>query len=252
MTSSITATVHAEPQVAEPSATPSTERHVGEVQKKAALLRRVGSFIMHLLLVPAICLLLLLAIFSFLSPAGSTHIAGHQVFSMLSGSMTPVIPTGDLVISKDVTPQQARDLKVGQIISFHDSPGSPTIVTHRIVGIERDGSQVLYVTKGDANNAADEFPRPSTSVVGEVAGIIPRGGYILQALHRPMVVGLFLATVVLWFLASALLKFAFRPEEATNEKQELSGNARNQSSPSTPGSKTRTLAEGRRTGGGLE
>ena len=131
---------------------------------------------------------------------------GHPVMSVLSGSMSPTIQTGDLVVDNAVTSNQANHLRIGQIISFRIGANSPEIITHRIIGIEHFGTQVFYITKGDANNAADASPRAATNVVGVFNSKLPRGGYILSALHRPLVLILFLASCLLFFVAGPLLR----------------------------------------------
>ena len=60
---------------------------------------------------------------------------GHPTLAVLSGSMTPVIDTGDLIIDNRVTSGEANHLRVGQIITFFDAPGSKMVLTHRIVRV---------------------------------------------------------------------------------------------------------------------
>jgi signal peptidase len=153
--------------------------------------------------------------------ATATHFArdgqytafGHPVMTVLSGSMTPVIRTGDLIVDNPVTAAQARDLHVGQIISVREAPGSQAIITHRIIAVTVSQGAVNYVTKGDANNAPDTPLRPASDVIGVFRFAIPRGGYVLAALHRPLVLGLLLASPVLWFLAGPLFQLARRLDE---------------------------------------
>lgn len=75
-----------------------------------------------------------------------------------------------------------------------------------------------YVTKGDANNAPDSPLRPALDVIGVFWFAIPRGGYILGAVHRPLVLGLLLTSPVLWFLAGPLWQLARRIDEPTGRK----------------------------------
>ncbi|HEY4347890.1 MAG TPA: signal peptidase I, partial [Gaiellaceae bacterium] len=89
---------------------------------------------------------------------------GHPMLSVLSGSMAPVVNTGDLIIDRSVTPTQAASLHAGQIITFYDSPGSKTVINHRIVKVVHQGGKVFYETKGDANNAPDAALRPSSDL----------------------------------------------------------------------------------------
>jgi signal peptidase len=161
-------------------------------------------------------LAVVIAVSSHFSPAGQLGIAGHPVMSVLSGSMAPVINTGDLIVANKLTPAQAAGLQPGQIISFRPTPGSPQIFTHRIVAVEvaPDGS-VAYVTKGDANDSKDTDATPSTDIVGLYHSRIPAGGYVLAALHRPIVLGLLLASPLLWLLSGSLFAWAREDEDPT-------------------------------------
>lgn len=161
-----------------------------------------------LIVVIACVAMVIAAATHFSSTKGQYTVFGRPVMVVLSGSMTPVIRTGDLVIDNPVTAAEAKDLHVGQIISFRSAPGSSTIFTHRIVGVTTTGGTVSYITKGDANNAPDTDPRPAKDVIGVFDRTIPRGGYILNALHQPLVLGLLLAAPVLWFIAGPLFEAA--------------------------------------------
>jgi len=172
--------------------------------------RGVVSTMLTVLVVVVASLSIVIAAVTHFSPKGQFRVFGHPVMIVLSGSMTPVIRTGDLVIDNPLTKTQVENLHVGQIISFRDSPGSQIIITHRIVGVERSGGSVSYITKGDANNAADASPRPASDVIGLFSTVIPRGGYVLNALHKPIVLGLLLASAMLWLTAGPLFRLARR------------------------------------------
>lgn len=172
----------------------------------------VVSSVMTVVVAVMAAVALVLAIATHFSTQGEYTIFGHPTLSVLSGSMTPTIRTGDLIFDHPVSGAAAPNLHVGQIITFR--VGSGQTFTHRIVGVvhQPDGS-VAYRTKGDANNMVDTDPRPASSVVGVYAGRIPRGGYILNALHKPLTLGLILASPILWFIAEPLRRWA-REEEA--------------------------------------
>lgn len=151
-----------------------------------------------------------------LSPQGQVGAFGHPVMSVLSGSMAPEIRTGDLVIDRTVTPGQAANLHKGQIISFRGGANSHKIFTHRIVAVETTpAGGVSYVTKGDANDSRDGPVTPPSMVVGLYQSRIPHGGYILDALHRPLVLGLLLAAPLLWLLSEPMCKRARATTTAT-------------------------------------
>ena len=166
-------------------------------------------------------LAIVVAIATHFSPSGQYTVFGHPTLTVLSGSMTPAIRTGDLIMDNPVTKAQAAHLHVGQIITFHE--GSQ-VLTHRIVAVTTapDG-QVAYRTKGDANNMVDTDLRPASSIVGVYRNRIPHGGYILSALHRPLVLGLLLASPLLWFVAEPLRRWA-REDEA-NDPAHAAGEA---------------------------
>ena len=67
----------------------------------------------------------------------------------------------------------------GDVITFYSGN---SLVTHRIVGETERG----FITKGDANNAADLYPVPITDVVGKVVLVLPGIGVIIEALRTPL------------------------------------------------------------------
>ena len=156
-----------------------------------------------------------LTVASHLSARGQFQIFGHPTLTVMSGSMTPTIRTGDLVIDDRVSAAQASSLHVGQIITFRVN-GSQ-VFTHRIAGVEHEaGGAVAYVTKGDANNAPDGALRPASSVVGLYQTKIPYGGYILNALRDPIVLILVGISLLLAFMAAPLFRWA-RSADAQTE-----------------------------------
>jgi signal peptidase len=166
------------------------------------------STVVTVLVVMVAAVTIVIAIATRFSRYGQYTVFGHPVMTVLSGSMTPVIRTGDLVVDDPVNAVEAAHLRVGQIISVRDQPGSATIITHRIIAVRDGNGAVSYITKGDRNNSADLVSRPSSDVIGLFRYAVPRGGYFLNALHRPLVLGLLLASPVLWFIAGPLFQLA--------------------------------------------
>jgi signal peptidase len=164
------------------------------------------------LLSVAAALATVIAVATHISRDGGYTAFGHPVMTVLSGSMAPVIRTGDLIVDNPVTPEQASTLQPGQIISVREAPGSQSIITHRIVVVKVAHGIVSYVTKGDANSAPDSAPRPASDVVGVFRFAVPGGGYVLAALHRPLVLGLLLASPLLLLLAGQLFQVARRTD----------------------------------------
>ena len=57
-----------------------------------------------------------IAVATHISRDGGYTAFGHPVMTVLSGSMAPVIRTGDLIVDNPVTPAQASTLQPGQIV----------------------------------------------------------------------------------------------------------------------------------------
>jgi len=155
-----------------------------------------------------------IAVGSRTSADGQRVVFGHPVMTIISGSMNPTIAVGDVVVDSPVTAAQASDLHAGQIISFRAAPGSPEFITHRIVAVRVVGGTVSYITKGDANNTADATPRPASDVIGVYDFSIPRGGYVLVAMHTPRVLVMLLASALLWIVAGMSFWIAARTENS--------------------------------------
>ncbi|MEU8658209.1 signal peptidase I [Actinoplanes philippinensis] len=79
---------------------------------------------------------------------------------VISGSMSPLVEEGDVVVT---APVGGSPLREGRVIRFHDPRRPGRYVLHRIVRVAGDGR---LVTKGDANRIADATPVPAETVTG--------------------------------------------------------------------------------------
>lgn len=110
---------------------------------------------------------------------------GFGISVVLTGSMEPELSPDDLVIVR-----KASDYEVGDIVVYQDMD---SLVIHRIESIDGD----LIVTKGDANNIADD-PISRLLIKGKAVAHIPFAGVIVRFLKSP-------AGFILIFLAAAAL-----------------------------------------------
>lgn len=101
---------------------------------------------------------------------------GDRSFTMRSGSMTPTIETGDVVITEPIAPLSAR---VGDIVTFRDPEGSGKLYSHRVQSIHVVGEDVHFVTRGDANTSTEHWSVPADGSLGKVVYRIPKVGYLL-------------------------------------------------------------------------
>lgn len=126
-------------------------------------------------------------------------IFGYKFYIVLTGSMTPTIYPGDLIIVKEVP---TSEIKQGDIITFGSSMSS-NITTHRVKDIEK-GDKIKFITKGDANEVVDPNPVESKLVVGKVINHIDKIGTGMQFIQNNLykiiitilVVGIVLAVIV--------------------------------------------------------
>ena len=98
-----------------------------------------------------------------------------------SGSMSPAIKMGSIVVVKP-----ANDYKIGEVISFYPYGKARTSMTHRIYDIRVEEEESFYVTKGDANNAADIGEITKNDIFGKVLFSVPLLGYALDFAKRPL------------------------------------------------------------------
>jgi signal peptidase len=108
---------------------------------------------------------------------------GGRALTVMSGSMSPAIETGDVVVSRSVSP---LDLRLGDVVTFRDPHDSKRLITHRVRGIRISGGEARFVTKGDANNSAESWVVPSDGKVGLVAFRLPKLGYLFSWLGNPL------------------------------------------------------------------
>ena len=101
----------------------------------------------------------------FLAVLAAYRLTGHvtPLLTVKSGSMTPTLNVGDIILMEPVNPE---DLKVGDVIIFY-SPGTNKLIVHRVVKKTPEG---VY-TKGDANPGIDWWsPVPYENIVGRWTG----------------------------------------------------------------------------------
>jgi signal peptidase len=130
--------------------------------------------------------LVVVAALAFAVLAVGPHVLGYRTMTMLTGSMSPQIDPGDVVIS---TPLDVEDVTEGMVISYHIPIDDHRVVTHRVVSVQHaaDGT-VTVQTKGDANTAVDPWQATlQGSTAYQVRAVIPELGHVIQALRTPAV-----------------------------------------------------------------
>lgn len=131
---------------------------------------------------------------------------GFSFAVVVTGSMEPQISAGDFIVNK-----AKEGYEIGDVITFYDAQMGE-YVTHRVILAE----QGSYVTKGDANNAADSFSVPAEAVVGEVVAVWRGAGSVIGFFQSPL--GLFLLVgggILIW---AGMNLISERPERRSEPK----------------------------------
>ena len=134
------------------------------------------SKIIYYIFIGCIAVIAVLLIISVLPIAGN-----FKVMTVLSGSMEPTIKTGAVVVVKPDS-----DYKIGDIITFGPNTKTQSLVTHRINDIKIVDGVLVYITKGDANNASDTKEIQNKDIIGKVLFNVPYVGYAVDFAKKPM------------------------------------------------------------------
>ena len=117
--------------------------------------------------------------------AGAYGLLGHLGYRaepVLSGSMEPTLPVGSLAVVEQI---DAADAKRGDVVMFSTPGQKDSLTTHRIVGIDRQGSRYAYRTRGDANETSDPWQLAPRGSMGKLVVDIPYAGYATKWLAEP-------------------------------------------------------------------
>ena len=105
----------------------------------------------------------------------------YQALVIATGSMTPEIKIGDVVIVDKTKDRDTSHFNKGEVIAYHKEN---LIICHRIIDIIKSGDKVLYETKGDNNDSSDQLLVETDQVVGVVKYKIKYIGYPTVLLNK--------------------------------------------------------------------
>lgn len=150
----------------------------------------------------------------------ATTILGYGFMAVQTGSMTPVYPTGSVIIIKKANPSE---LKINDVITFYSSNPNLNgmIVTHRIMDITNDGDGTYsFTTKGDANSINDEYKAESERIIGKV---IAKSTFMEKLINIRQNPAVFLVVVLIpltVIIALEMFNFSKRSAEKGDKKDE--------------------------------
>lgn len=153
--------------------------------------------------------LLLAALVLICLPLTVPGLFGYHIYTVVSGSMEPAIPTGSLVYIREAAPEE---MAAGDVIAYYGARDSASIITHRVV--ENRVVMGEFITRGDANLTEDMNPVPYGNFIGKVVRSVPTAGKIAalftSAQGKILAGCAVFAAVLLQLLASAIEALAKR------------------------------------------
>lgn len=101
----------------------------------------------------------------------------YGAYVILTGSMEPIIKPGDAVVIRRVPEDE---IAVGDVVTYRSTDSSyyGILITHRVVNIQEENGNKVYVMKGDHNPTVDRSSVLSSQVYGKVVMRIPKIGYL--------------------------------------------------------------------------
>lgn len=121
--------------------------------KENKALKIIGNILYTILFI--IVILMLIVVIMQRATDNSITFGGFRMFTVATGSMEPEYEVGDVLISKEIAPEE---IKIDDDIVYKGKEGSfkDKVVTHRVIFIEKqeDGNYKI-ITKGIANPEQD-------------------------------------------------------------------------------------------------
>ena len=152
---------------------------------KSKLIKNIISYIV-------IAVVFIFMVISILSNLG---LFGYKFYDVLTGSMSPTINPGSLIIVKEIDDSEAKE---GDIITFKGTSTS-NLTTHRVVEVIEKNNNIKFQTKGDANDVLDPMLVDEGLLVGKVILDIPYMGKVMSFINQYRVIIVILIIVYLCF-----------------------------------------------------
>jgi signal peptidase len=147
-------------------------------------------------------------VFTILLSTALPSAIGMRSFTVRSGSMSPAIETGDMVVARRIDPGSARP---GDIVTFNNPQGGD-LTTHRVRSVRRAGDKYRFITRGDANNTSEDWSVVADGEIGQIAYRVPKLGFILSPTNSGRGRLLLIGIPALLLCALGLIRI-WRPEQ---------------------------------------
>ena len=165
-----------------------------EKKNPRSLVFSIVGIVLCVVLLPILILNIVLIIQSFSGDNSKIpNVGGTFPLMVKSGSMSPTIEEGDLIILHAT--DKKYDYKKNEIITFWEKGAGSVLITHRIIDVTKDDNgNVAYVTQGDFNATQDRNLVHAEDIVGVYQNKLPGLGRI--ALFMQTIPGIIICVVL--------------------------------------------------------
>lgn len=184
--------------------------------KKKTLFERLIDIFLFLMVITTLIISILSIIIitkKTLYPDKVPDIMGYKPFIVLTGSMEPNIKSEDLVIVKEINPEE---LKEGDIIAFRHNK-EDVVLIHRIVRKETKEEKTILKTKGDNNETEDKFEVDYKNIEGIYLVKLNKIGAIAMFIRSPQGLTITILSIATIFFIWQLMK-ALKREKIVNRR----------------------------------
>ncbi len=147
--------------------------------------------LIYVIIIPILIYNFTLIIKSFIFKDEIPDFLGYKKFVIISESMEPTINVDDSIFVKEVAEE---DLKVNDIISYNINGET---ITHRIVKIQNEDGEKVYITKGDNNRAEDKWKVTYKDIEGKYIFKINGFGKFMEMLKSKVFLGILIILIIL-------------------------------------------------------
>lgn len=160
-------------------------------------MKKINDFIWKIVQIVMVLIVILMFSFAIVQKTSDNRgsIGGIKIFTVITGSMIPVYDIGDILIVKEVSPEE---IKVGDDIVYKGEKGSykNKTITHRVISIyKKEDGNYKIITKGVANVAYDPEIN-QTQVLGKVIFDVPIISNVLKVITN-IYVWMFIPVIIL-------------------------------------------------------
>ena len=188
--------------------------------KENKALKIIGN-ILYILLFVVVVLMLIVVILQRVTD-NAISLGGYRLFTVATGSMEPKYKVGDILISKQVAPDE---IQVGDDVVYKGDTGSfkDKVVTHQVVSIREENGEKKLTTKGIANT--EEDPEIDVNqVYGKVIYKVKTLSFIGQMIKNIyifyFIIFFPIAIIIFRQIRSILRKDDYEEDEDEGEKKE--------------------------------